>query len=88
MLRGTSDSEILAEWLQKLELQQYLAVFITQGFDISSVSKMTSEDLLAIGVSNPVHRKILHNDIQTWNVNDIWPSCLLPTEPISYVVCF
>ncbi|CAD5221771.1 unnamed protein product [Bursaphelenchus xylophilus] len=83
LAKGISDSEILGEWLEKLGLQQYLSSFILQGFDVSSVSKLIAEDLLALGVTDPRHRKIIHADIQNWNVVDGWPRSVSPTSQSS-----
>lgn len=55
-------------------MQRYLTLFITQGYDIPSIAKLTSEDLLALGVTDPTDRKRLHANIQEWCVNDPWPT--------------
>ncbi|CAD5215810.1 unnamed protein product [Bursaphelenchus okinawaensis] len=78
--KGVPDQEILGEWLQKLGMSQYFSAFILQGFDVSSVSKLTAEDLSALGVTDPRHRKIIHADIQNWCVVDGWPRTVTPTS--------
>lgn len=55
-------------------LSQYLTLFITQGYDIVSISRCTPEDLTALGISKPEDRKRLIHDIQHWKINDNWPN--------------
>lgn len=70
----------MGEWLEKMGMQRYLSLFITQGFDIPSIGRLTSEDLLALGISDPNDRRRLHSNIQEWNVNDNWPTNMERTD--------
>ncbi|KAI1725485.1 SAM domain (Sterile alpha motif) domain-containing protein [Ditylenchus destructor] len=72
--RGIPESEIIAEWLQRLCLSECLSKFITQGYDLISISRMTPEDLTTIGITKPEDRKKLMQDIQAWNITDSWPA--------------
>ncbi|KAJ1370599.1 CASK interacting protein 1, variant 2 [Parelaphostrongylus tenuis] len=68
------EAEILAIWLDKIGMADYLALFLTQGYDLSSIARITPEDLLSLGITNPAHRKRLINEIHSWQVTDSWPS--------------
>ncbi|KAH7732141.1 Protein C46H3.2 b [Aphelenchoides avenae] len=81
--RGIPEPEILAEWLERLGLSEYLALFISQGYDLVSISKITPEDLNALGIVRPDDRKRLIHDIQQWNLSDqCWPSFVAPESGI------
>ncbi|KJH41314.1 hypothetical protein DICVIV_12714 [Dictyocaulus viviparus] len=68
------EAEILAIWLDKIGMAEYLTLFLTQGYDLSSIARITPEDLLSLGITNPVHRKRLINEIHSWQITDCWPS--------------
>ncbi|KAK6059769.1 hypothetical protein COOONC_02580 [Cooperia oncophora] len=72
--KGVPEAEILAIWLDKIGMAEYLALFLTQGYDLSSIARITPEDLLSLGITNPAHRKRLMNDIHSWQITDSWPS--------------
>ncbi|VDM75201.1 unnamed protein product [Strongylus vulgaris] len=75
--KGVPEAEILAIWLDKIGMAEYLALFLTQGYDLSSIAvlaRITPEDLLTLGITNPVHRKRLITEIHSWQITDSWPS--------------
>lgn len=97
--KGVPEAEILAIWLDKIGMAEYLALFLTQGYDLSSIgvydvwitqknvqrsvrlinnslclARITPEDLLSLGITNPVHRKRLITEIHSWQITDSWPS--------------
>ncbi|PIO70344.1 hypothetical protein TELCIR_07808 [Teladorsagia circumcincta] len=72
--KGVPEAEILAIWLDKIGMAEYLALFLTQGYDLSSIARITPEDLLSLGITNPAHRKRLMNEIHSWQITDSWPS--------------
>ncbi|VDK42218.1 unnamed protein product [Cylicostephanus goldi] len=72
--KGVPEAEILAIWLDKIGMAEYLALFLTQGYDLSSIARITPEDLLTLGITNPAHRKRLITDIHSWQITDSWPS--------------
>jgi hypothetical protein len=39
------EAEILALWLQELRMNEYLSLFLTQGYDLASIARITPEDL-------------------------------------------
>ncbi|XP_048846379.1 caskin-1-like isoform X2 [Brienomyrus brachyistius] len=56
-------SEAVIEWLSTFQLQAYGPNFISEGYDMSTISRMTPEDLAAIGVNKPGHRKKMTSEI-------------------------
>ncbi|KAK6766113.1 hypothetical protein RB195_025802 [Necator americanus] len=72
--KGVPEAEILAIWLDKIGMTEYLALFLTQGYDLSSIARITPEDLLSLGITNPAHRKRLITEIHSWQITDSWPS--------------
>ena len=72
------EDEMIEEWLKSIDFIEYLHHFIDSGYDMPTISKMTPEDLIGIGIQNPTHRRILKTEIQRLIVptNDVSsPSC-------------
>uniref|UniRef100_A0A1I7Z5W7 Caskin-1 n=1 Tax=Steinernema glaseri TaxID=37863 RepID=A0A1I7Z5W7_9BILA len=80
--RGVPEAEIIALWLEKMKFSQYLSVFLTQGYDLASIARVTPEDLINLGITDPSHRKLLIANIHTWHIGDCWPSSVRPTDSI------
>ncbi|KAL3095324.1 hypothetical protein niasHS_007423 [Heterodera schachtii] len=77
MAKGIPEAEIFAEWLQRLCLSEYLALFLGQGYDLPTLARSSPEDLTTLGITRPEDRKRLFQDIQTWrNLQDNWPTNL------------
>uniref|UniRef100_A0A914HFN3 SAM domain-containing protein n=1 Tax=Globodera rostochiensis TaxID=31243 RepID=A0A914HFN3_GLORO len=75
--RGIPEAEIFAEWLQRLCLSEYLALFLGQGYDLPTLARASPEDLTTLGITRPEDRKRLFQDIQAWrNLKDNWPTNL------------
>ncbi|XP_034044829.1 caskin-1 isoform X3 [Thalassophryne amazonica] len=55
--------QAVVAWLGEFQLQFYTTHFLTAGYDLDTISCMTSEDLTAIGVMKPGHRKKLTSEI-------------------------
>ncbi|XP_067353395.1 caskin-1 isoform X3 [Channa argus] len=55
--------QAVVAWLGEFQLQFYTTHFLTAGYDLDTISCMTSEDLTAIGVMKPGHRKKLISEI-------------------------
>lgn len=72
VLRVPFNSTII--FVQSLFGFSYLTLFITQGYDVPSVARLTSEDLIALGITDPTDRKMLHINIQDWGIGDNWPT--------------
>ena len=46
-------------WLEQLGMEEYTQLFLAAEYDIATAARMTPDDLIAIGVQKPVHRKRL-----------------------------
>uniref|UniRef100_A0A8C2K3X1 Caskin-2 n=1 Tax=Cyprinus carpio TaxID=7962 RepID=A0A8C2K3X1_CYPCA len=57
------DAEAIYQWLCEFQLEQYTSNFLTAGYDVPTISRMTPEDLTAIGVTKPGHRKKISMEI-------------------------
>uniref|UniRef100_A0A8R1TUE3 SAM domain-containing protein n=1 Tax=Onchocerca volvulus TaxID=6282 RepID=A0A8R1TUE3_ONCVO len=78
MLKGVEESEILALWLGSLGYPEYLTSFLAQGYDLPTIARITPEDLTALGITHPNHRKLLISEIHRWRITDTWPT-LVPS---------
>ncbi|NXX20923.1 CSKI1 protein, partial [Podargus strigoides] len=66
-------SEAVYQWLCKFQLQLYAPNFISAGYDITTISRMTPEDLTAIGVTKPGHRKKIASEINNLSIPEWLP---------------
>ncbi|XP_054851592.1 caskin-1 [Eublepharis macularius] len=66
-------SEAVYQWLCKFQLQLYASNFINAGYDIPTISRMTPEDLTAIGVTKPGHRKKIASEINSLSIPEWLP---------------
>uniref|UniRef100_A0A8C7N403 CASK interacting protein 1 n=1 Tax=Oncorhynchus kisutch TaxID=8019 RepID=A0A8C7N403_ONCKI len=66
-------SEAVIQWLSDFQLQVYAPNFISAGYDIATISRMTPEDLTAIGVTKPGHRKKMTSEINKLSVTEWLP---------------
>jgi len=71
--QGVPDHEILNAWLTGLHLECYYQNFIQAGYDMHTISRMTPEDLNAIGVTKPHHRKKIKSEISQLNISEGLP---------------
>uniref|UniRef100_A0A0K2UH39 SAM domain-containing protein n=2 Tax=Lepeophtheirus salmonis TaxID=72036 RepID=A0A0K2UH39_LEPSM len=71
--RGHPDHEILNSWLTDLHFEEYYDLFVSAGYDMPTISRMTPEDLTAIGIKKPNHRKRLKMEIAKLNIGDGLP---------------
>ncbi|XP_054593711.1 caskin-1 [Nothobranchius furzeri] len=55
--------QAVVTWLGDFQLQFYTTHFLTAGYDLDTISCMTPEDLTAIGVMKPGHRKKLLSEV-------------------------
>ncbi|CAF92727.1 unnamed protein product, partial [Tetraodon nigroviridis] len=60
-------------WLGEFQLQFYTTHFLTAGYDLDTISRMTPEDLTAIGVMKPGHRKKLMSEVSKLPATDWLP---------------
>ncbi|KFM63168.1 Caskin-2, partial [Stegodyphus mimosarum] len=64
------DAEILSAWLTSLKYEDYCPLFLQAGYDMPTISRMTPEDLTAIGITKPNHRRKLKAEIARLNISD------------------
>ncbi|XP_062858824.1 caskin-2-like isoform X2 [Trichomycterus rosablanca] len=77
LLEG-KDAEAIFQWLSEFHLEQYTANFLTAGYDVPTISRMTPEDLTAIGVTKPGHRKKISMEISKLNIPEWLPDYIPP----------
>ncbi|XP_038141216.1 caskin-1 isoform X3 [Cyprinodon tularosa] len=65
--------QAVVTWLGEFQLQFYTTHFLTAGYDLDTISHMTPEDLTAIGVMKPGHRKKLLTEISKLPSTDWLP---------------
>ncbi|XP_028331961.1 caskin-2-like isoform X2 [Gouania willdenowi] len=78
LLEG-KDSEAIYQWLCEFQLEQYTSNFIRAGYDVPTISRMTPEDLTAIGVTKPGHRKKISMEISKLSIPE-WLPDYIPSE--------
>ncbi|KAM3921182.1 caskin-2 [Leptodactylus fuscus] len=67
------DAELIYCWLRSFQLDMYVGNFLSAGYDLCTISRMTPEDLTAIGVTKPGHRKKISTEIGRLSVADGLP---------------
>ncbi|KAM8796826.1 caskin-2 [Eudromia elegans] len=73
LLEG-KDAEAIYNWLREFQLESYTANFLSAGYDVPTISRMTPEDLTAIGVTKPGHRKKISTEIGQLSIAEWLPS--------------
>ncbi|XP_060534827.1 caskin-2 isoform X2 [Cylas formicarius] len=71
--QGLPDQEIIHSWLVDLQFEEYFPLFVSAGYDLPTIGRMTPEDLTAIGIKKPNHRKKLKAEIAQLNLPDNLP---------------
>ncbi|XP_026751357.2 caskin-2 isoform X2 [Galleria mellonella] len=71
--QGLPDPDIIHAWLADLQMEEYARLFIDAGYDLPTVTRMTPEDLTAVGIKKPNHRKRLKAELANLNVPDNLP---------------
>ncbi|XP_051904095.1 caskin-1 isoform X6 [Hippocampus zosterae] len=66
-------SEAVVQWLSDFQLQHYAPNFLGAGYDLPTISRMSPEDLAAIGITKPGHRKKLTTEISKLSVTEWLP---------------
>ncbi|XP_062615346.1 caskin-2-like isoform X2 [Saccostrea cucullata] len=67
---GMPDHEVMRVWLRDLRFEEYCILFVQAGYDMPTISHMTPQDLSAIGITKPGHRKRLKAEIARLNIHD------------------
>ncbi|MBN3287633.1 CSKI2 protein, partial [Polyodon spathula] len=76
---SSQDAEAIYLWLSDFQLEQYTGSFINVGYDLPTISRMTPEDLTAIGVTKPGHRKKISIEIGNLSIPE-WLPHYIPAD--------
>lgn len=68
-----TDHEIITDWLRELCFEEYAPLFSGAGYDMPTISRMTPEDLTAIGIKKPRHRERIKQHIDALQLPDNLP---------------
>lgn len=68
------DAHVIHSWLSEFQLEMYTANFINAGYDLQTISRMTPEDLTAVGVTKPGHRKKISTEISRISIAEWLPN--------------
>ncbi|KAG5335069.1 CSKI1 protein, partial [Acromyrmex charruanus] len=68
-----TDLDVVHAWLTELQFEEYFPLFASAGYDLATITRMTPEDLTAIGIKKPNHRKRLKAEIDNLNIGDGLP---------------
>uniref|UniRef100_A0A6G1SC04 Caskin-1 n=1 Tax=Aceria tosichella TaxID=561515 RepID=A0A6G1SC04_9ACAR len=69
LLHGLPSEEVLRNWLSSLKCDEHIENFIYHGYDMHLVTRMTPQDLAAIGCKSPALRKKLLAEIKKLNLD-------------------
>ncbi|XP_075418331.1 caskin-2 isoform X2 [Tenrec ecaudatus] len=83
LLEG-KDAQAIHNWLSEFQLESYTAHFLQAGYDVPTISRMTPEDLTAIGVTKPGHRKKIASEIAQLNIAEWLPS-YIPADLLEWL---
>jgi hypothetical protein len=57
-----------------MHFSEYITLFQSAGYDLCTMSRMTPEDLTAMGISKANHRKRLTQELHRLQLRDNWPT--------------
>ncbi|NWZ46671.1 CSKI2 protein, partial [Haliaeetus albicilla] len=83
LLEG-KDAEAIYNWLSEFQLESYTANFLSAGYDVPTISRMTPEDLTAIGVTKPGHRKKISTEIGQLSIAE-WLPNYIPADLMDWL---
>uniref|UniRef100_K7FX77 Caskin-2 n=1 Tax=Pelodiscus sinensis TaxID=13735 RepID=K7FX77_PELSI len=83
LLEG-KDAEAIYNWLSEFQLEFYAANFLSAGYDVPTISRMTPEDLTAIGVTKPGHRKKISTEIGQLSIAE-WLPNYIPADLMEWL---
>ncbi|XP_022095344.1 uncharacterized protein LOC110981774 isoform X3 [Acanthaster planci] len=78
------DADRIYEWLKRQGMPEYTNNFTKAGYDMPTISRMTPEDLTAIGVTKPGHRKRISAMISQLSEPDGIPN-YKPTDVVTWL---
>nr|XP_004655240.2 caskin-2 isoform X2 [Jaculus jaculus] len=83
LLEG-KDAQAIHNWLSEFQLEGYTAHFLQAGYDVPTISRMTPEDLTAIGVTKPGHRKKIASEIAQLSIAE-WLPNYIPMDLLEWL---
>ncbi|XP_066473407.1 caskin-2 isoform X2 [Tiliqua scincoides] len=83
LLEG-KDAEAIYNWLCEFQLECYTVNFLNAGYDVPTISRMTPEDLTAIGVTKPGHRKKISTEIGQLSIAE-WLPHYIPDDLMEWL---
>ncbi|NWR16446.1 CSKI2 protein, partial [Emberiza fucata] len=83
LLEG-KDAEAIYNWLREFQLELYTLNFLNAGYDVPTISRMTPEDLTAIGVTKPGHRKKISTEIGQLSIAE-WLPNYIPADLMDWL---
>ncbi|XP_048820993.1 caskin-2 isoform X3 [Lagopus muta] len=83
LLEG-KDAEAIYNWLSEFQLESYTVNFLNAGYDVPTISRMTPEDLTAIGVTKPGHRKKISSEIGQLSITE-WLPNYIPADLMDWL---
>ncbi|NXY55376.1 CSKI2 protein, partial [Callaeas wilsoni] len=83
LLEG-KDAEAIYNWLREFQLESYTVNFLNAGYDVPTISRMTPEDLTAIGVTKPGHRKKISTEIGQLSISE-WLPNYIPADLMDWL---
>lgn len=83
LLEG-KDAQAIHNWLSEFQLEGYTAHFLQAGYDVPTISRMTPEDLTAIGVTKPGHRKKIASEIAQLSIAE-WLPNYIPRDLLEWL---
>ncbi|XP_007185735.2 caskin-2 isoform X1 [Balaenoptera acutorostrata] len=83
LLEG-KDAQAIHNWLSEFQLEGYTAHFLQAGYDVPTLSRMTPEDLTAIGVTKPGHRKKIASEIAQLSIAE-WLPNYIPADLLEWL---
>lgn len=83
LLEG-KDAQAIHNWLSEFQLEGYTTHFLQAGYDVPTISRMTPEDLTAIGVTKPGHRKKIASEIAQLSIAE-WLPNYIPADLLEWL---
>lgn len=74
LLHGVADHEIIDIWLRSIQCEEFVSKIIESGYDMPTLSRITPQDLTAIGVTEPAKRLKILTEIKKLNLQDGIPT--------------
>lgn len=85
MSQKSQDHEIILDWLMELHFEDYSQLFSSAGYDLATITRMTPEDLTAIGIKNPSHREKIKQHIDNLQLPDNLPNYVPVSKIFIYI---